>query len=246
MAGKDGKADNSALKPVYPRRATYGRRRGRRLRPGQSSLLGDLLPRLHVTLPTTSRTLDLEALFSRETDSVWLEIGFGAGEHLAWQAARHPEVSMLGAEVYVNGIISLLRHIERDGQTNVRILQGDGRELLDVLPERSLDRIFILFPDPWPKLRHQKRRIVQRPLLDRLAFAMNDNAELRIATDHSDYLIWMLDVVTSHPDFEWLARGPRDWRQRPTDWPASRYELKAQGEGRRLTFLRLRRRPRKG
>ena len=138
MAGKDGKADNSARKPVYPRRATYGRRRGRRLRPGQSSLLGDLLPRLHVTLPTTSRTLHLEALFSRETDSVWLEIGFGAGEHLAWQAARHPEVSMLGAEVYVNGIISLLRHIERDGQTNVRILQGDGRELLDVLPELLL------------------------------------------------------------------------------------------------------------
>ncbi len=116
--------------------------------------------------------------------------------------------------------------------------------MLDTLPENSLARVFILFPDPWPKLRHHKRRIAGRAALDRLAGLMTDGAELRLATDHPDYLPWILERATSHPAFEWLARGPADWRHRPADWPATRYELKAIEEGRTPCYLRFRRRPR--
>ena len=208
------------------------------------TLLETLLPRLQVTLPASGGPLDPVELFGGIRGQVWLEIGFGAGEHLAWQAAQHPEVAILGAEVFVNGIAALLRRIDALQLANVRVFQGDGRDLLDVLPENSLSRVFILFPDPWPKQRHHKRRIVQAALLDRLASVMKDGAELRMATDHADYLRWMLEVATAHPAFRWLASEPGDWRERPADWPASRYELKALGEGLAPTYLRFVRRRR--
>jgi tRNA (guanine-N7-)-methyltransferase len=208
------------------------------------ALLETLLPRLQVTLPASGEQLDLAELFGGAPDQVWLEIGFGAGEHLAWQAARHPEVGILGAEVFINGIAGLVRQIDALELANVRVFQGDGRDLIDALPDNSLSRAFILFPDPWPKVRHHKRRIVQAAVLDRLASVMRDGAELRLATDHADYLCWMLDVATAHPAFRWLASGPKDWRERPEDWPASRYELKALGEGLAPTYLRFVRRRR--
>ncbi len=224
-------------------RSSHGRRRGRPLRANRKALLETLLPRLEVALPPAGGGFDLAALFG-DAEALWLEIGFGAGEHLAWQAARHPDIAFLGAEFFVNGVAGMLREIEAAQLENVRVYQGDGRDLLDVLPENSVARAFLLFPDPWPKLRHHNRRIVQPEVLDRFAAVLRDNAELRMATDHRGYLRWMLQLATAHPAFRWLATGPRDWRQRPADWPATRYERKALGEGRAPAYLRFVRRPR--
>ncbi|MGF1610156.1 MAG: tRNA (guanosine(46)-N7)-methyltransferase TrmB, partial [Kiloniellales bacterium] len=193
--------------------------------------------------PAPPAQLDPAALFPK-ADDLWVEIGFGGGEHLAWQAARHPAVGFLGAEYFVNGVASLLSLVEREDLDNVRIHQGDGRDLLAALPDGVLGRVFILFPDPWRKTRHYKRRIVQRETLDDLARVMRDGAELRLATDHQDYLVWMLEHASAHPDFRWLARGPEDWRRRPDDWPETRYEAKAIDAGRRPAYLRFERRPR--
>jgi len=229
-----------------PARSLHGRRQGRPLRPGRRRLLEALLPRVRVDLPSTGRTLDPAGLFDAKPRAVWLEIGFGSGEHLAWQAARNPEIGMLGAEYFVNGVAALLRQIEDGGLDNVRILQGDARALLDVLPAESLARVFVLFPDPWPKTRHHKRRLIRPATLRRLAAVMADGAELRIATDDPAYQGWILEQATAEPAFAWLAAGPADWRLRPADWPATRYERKAIAAGRRPVYLRFRRRARQG
>ncbi len=171
-------------------------------------------------------------------------MGFGAGEHLAGQATAHPEIGMIGCEVFENGVVKLLAEINRRALGNIRLFIDDARLLIAALPEASVARAFILFPDPWPKLRHHKRRMVSAETLDRLAVILADSAELRLATDDADYLAWMLERATTHPLFEWLARGPGDWRQRPADWPATRYEQKALAAGRTPAFLRFRRRPR--
>ncbi len=225
------------------RRILYGRRRGRPLHRGQQELIDTLLPRLAVTLPQGD-TLDPTALFDPGRREIWLEIGFGGGEHLAAQAAAHRDIGMIGCEVFENGIAKLLGEIARQDLANMRILTDDARLLLAALPPASIARVFILFPDPWPKQRHHKRRIVTGPTLDTLAALMTDGAELRLATDDVDYLGWMLARVPVHPAFAWLAAEPADWRSRPADWPATRYEAKAIAAGRRPYFLRLRRRPR--
>jgi tRNA (guanine-N7-)-methyltransferase len=227
------------------RRGTlHGRRRGRKLRPGLEKLVQELLPRLRVEPPPPGASLDPAALFGRAPADLWLEIGFGAGEHLAWQAERHPEIAFLGAEFFINGIAALLREIRDRNLDNIRVMQGDGRDLLNGLPDDSLGRVFILFADPWRKTRHHKRRIIRRETLDRLARCMKDGAELRLATDHHGYLRWMLQLASDHPEFEWLVQGPRDWRQRPEDWPPSRYEAKALAQGRTPAYLRFARRAR--
>ena len=174
---------------------------------------------------------------------LWLEIGFGGGEHLAHQADCHPAIGFLGCEVFENGIAKLLAEIDRRGLANIRVFSDDARLLLAALPAASVDRVFILFPDPWPKERHKKRRLVSGETLDRLAAIMRGGAELRLATDDPDYLSWMLERVTRHPAFEWLARRPADWRERPADWPSTRYEEKARAAGRTAYFLRVIRRP---
>jgi tRNA (guanine-N7-)-methyltransferase len=226
------------------RQLIFGRRRGRRLRAGQTVRIGKLLPRFELTIPQEGR-LELGVTFGTLQRNVWLEIGFGGGEHLAVQAECHPEVSLIGCEVFEPGIARLLGHIERRHIANIRIFVGDARLMLTALPPSSIDRVFILFPDPWPKLRHEKRRLVSRETLDALAAIMKDGAELRLATDDDNYLCWMLERVTNHPSFEWLARTSRDWRARPTDSQPTRYEEKAHAAGRAPTFLRLRRRFRK-
>ena len=226
------------------RRSLHGRRHGRRLRAGRQALVDRLLPDLGIELPPPGERLDLSAVFGYRPAAVWLEIGFGAGEHLAWQAERHPRVAFIGAEYFVNGIASLLRLIDERGLTNIRLWQGDGRDLIDALPPASITRAFALFSDPWPKARHRKRRLIRRQTLDGLARALTEGADLRVATDHADYLQWILERATAHGDLAWQARGPEDWRRRPADWPATRYELKAIDEGRRpayLSFVRRRR-----
>jgi tRNA (guanine-N7-)-methyltransferase len=201
-----------------------------------------LLPRLAINLPDAGH-LDLRALFGPARTSIWLEIGFGGGEHLAQLAEQHPQTGFIGCEVFENGIVKLLGEIERRQLDNIRIFADDARLIIAALPAASIDRVFILFPDPWPKRRQHKRRIVSRATLDGLAEVMTDNAELRLATDDGGYLSWMLERVTAHPAFEWLARRPADWRDRPLDWPPTRYERKARAASRPPAFLRLRRRP---
>lgn len=241
MSGIDDKSDLNRRVPAKGRRATYGRRRGRPLKPKGKALLATVLPGLEVALPAAGGLLAPDRLFGREPERLWLEIGFGAGEHLAWQASHHPECDFLGAEVFLEGIAALLGRIEQNRLRNIRIHQGDARDLLDALAPASLARVFILFPDPWPKRRHHKRRLLQPEFLDSLATLMADGAELRLATDHAAYLRWMLQRLTCHPAYQWLAQRPGDWRERPDDWPASRYEIKALAEGRRPAFLRFRR-----
>jgi tRNA (guanine-N7-)-methyltransferase len=206
-------------------------------------LIEDLLPQFAVRLPSSGR-LDSKALFGAGRCSTWLEIGFGGGEHLARQAENHPETGLIGCEVFENGIVKLLAQIEQRRLGNIRIFNDDARLLVAALPPASIERVFILFPDPWPKPRHHKRRVVSRETLDRLSEIMTDNGELRLATDDQGYLYWMLERLTDHPAFEWLARRPGDWRERPSDWPPTRYEEKARAAGRSSAFLRARRRPR--
>jgi len=239
--GGDGDGDG--------RSAFYGRRRGRRLRPGRQRLLATLLPALRVPLggPAGAEAGRLEPrrLFAAPVAEVWLEVGFGAGEHLAAQAAAHPGVGLIGCEPYVNGVASLLARVEAAGLDNVRIHPEVAGPLLDALADACIARVFVLFPDPWPKTRHYKRRFVSADNLRALARVMADGAELRLASDDMGYVRWMLERVLADGRFDWLARGPEDWRRRPADWPASRYESKALAEGRRCVYLRFRRRPRR-
>ncbi len=224
------------------KRDLHGRRRGRPLRASLKRLLDERLPELLIALPSEGRLLDPAGLFAEPPGALWLEIGFGGGEHLAWQAAANPEVGILGAEIYVNGVASALRALTRQSSGNVRIHHGDARDLLDCLPPASLSRAFILFPDPWPKARHNRRRIVQPESLDRLAALLLPGAELRLATDDPDYAAWMLAYLDRHDAFHWTARAASDWRERPADWPETRYELKALSAGRAPVFLSWRRR----
>ena len=201
------------------------------------------MPALAIRLPAAP-PLDLAALFGGARAGYWLEIGFGGGEHLAWQAARHPDIGLIGCEPFVNGVVGALGHIAAARLANVRLWPEPALPLLEALPSGSLARVFVLFPDPWPKLRHHKRRLIQRPLLDRLAGLMVDGGELRIATDDPDYRRWILAALLDHPGFAWLARRPADWRERPPDWPETRYERKARAAGRAPVFFRFARRPR--
>jgi tRNA (guanine-N7-)-methyltransferase len=217
---------------------SFGRRRGRKLSLRQEALMRELLPRVSLDLaqPAPDRLGDL---FGETACDVWVEIGFGGGEHLIWQAERSPAVGFIGCEPFIEGIVKVLTAIEARRLNNVRLYAGDARPVLRWLPDDSIGRAFILFPDPWPKKRHRKRRIVSPATLALVARVMRDGAELRIATDIGDYVRTILLAVHSQSNFGWLASSPEDWRVRPADWPATRYEDKAIRQGRRCAYLRL-------
>jgi tRNA (guanine-N7-)-methyltransferase len=234
-------AGGSATDDEDPRRLLfYGRRQGRKLRPGRQRLVDELLPRLRVALPQSGK-LDPFALFPSRPQKLWLEIGFGGGEHLAAQAARHPGIGFLGCEVFVNGIATLLAAIERERLGNVRLWPDDARMLLDALPDASIARVFLLFPDPWPKRRHAARRFIGPDNLERLARIMEAGGELRVASDDPGYVAWTLQHLRRHRDFRWCAARADDWRRPPEDWVPTRYEAKALAEGRKPAYLRFRR-----
>ncbi len=186
----------------------------------------------------------MASLFTPPVMDVWLEIGFGGGEHLAALAAEHRGIGFIGCEPYVNGIANFLVLVERLGLGNVRIFDDDARLILDRLPEASIGRAALLFPDPWPKKRHANRRFICRETLDALARSLRNGAELRIATDQPLLVRWTLAAVIAHPAFRWAPQGPEDWRCRPSDWPSTRYEQKAMACGTRCTYLRVVRRDR--
>jgi tRNA (guanine-N7-)-methyltransferase len=223
----------------------HGRRHGRRLSSHRQRLLAGLLPRLRVPVQPETGMVDPSGLFSRQPSAVWLEIGFGSGEHLAEQARRHPDIGFIGSEVFVNGVAALLHHIERLQLTNVRIFDDDARLLLTVLPEASITRMFLLFPDPWPKARHAKRRFVGPTNLANLARLLADGGELCIATDDAAYARWTLQHLVGQTEFLWPVRSARDWRNPPGDWIETRYQRKATAAGRHPIFLRFERQPRR-
>jgi tRNA (guanine-N7-)-methyltransferase len=236
------------LAPAEGTERLYGRRRGHRLRKGQEALVAGLLPALRVALPLAGGVLDPRALFPRPVREVWLEIGFGAGEHLEAQARARPDVGLIGCEPFLNGVASLLARVAADAaflaQGNLRLLDGDVRPLLDRLATGSLARVVALFPDPWPKKRHHKRRLVGPANLERFARVLADGGELRFASDDMGYVRWALAHLAGHPAFAWTARRPGDWRERPADGVETRYEAKARRQGRRPVHLSFRRRPR--
>ncbi len=224
---------------------SFGRRRGRKASDRQRTLMETLLPRVAVDPARIAAAPEqgLAALFPTLPRELWLEIGFGGGEHLVWQARANPDVGIVGAEPFEDGVVKVLDQIDAGNLTNIRVLADDVRPLLRALPEASIGRAFILFPDPWPKRRHVKRRLVSPHLLGLLARVMKPGAELRIGTDIGDYARTMLMAFQSEPRFEWQAVSPADWRIRPDDWPQTRYEAKAEREGRRRYYLRFRRMP---
>ena len=203
---------------------SFGRLKGRPIKPRQAALLESLLP--HLELPAGA--LDLQALFSGAL--LVMEIGFGAGEHLVAQASARPDAGFIGVEPFLNGVASCLRHIEAAGVSNVRLRQGDAREVLAQLPAAALDQVFILFPDPWPKARHWKRRLIQPGFIAELARALKPGGEVRFATDWAPYAEWTLALFLQSPSFRWLAERAGDWRQ---PWPGhqpTRYEQKKLGD----------------
>jgi tRNA (guanine-N7-)-methyltransferase len=218
------------------RRKLYGRRKGPKLSAHQETLRASLLPTLALSLRDGAEP---RSYFETSVDDVWLEIGFGAGEHLLWQAEHHPDVGLIGAEPYVSGIAKLLSKIAPTRTRNIRIHEGDARDVIGALPDASLGRVFILFPDPWPKTRHHKRRFVQSETLDALARVMRPGSELRFASDDPGYFSWSLERLCAHQGFSWTASRVGDWGARPADWPETRYEAKAlHGPPRYLRFVR--------
>jgi tRNA (guanine-N7-)-methyltransferase len=223
------------------RRILYGRRVGHRLKAGRKAALAELLPRLTVPLDPGA-ALDLGGLFPRSMRAVWLEIGFGDGVHLVELASRHADIGFIGCEPFINGVSAFLRSAQERELDNVRVHADDARALLDALPDAVLDRVYLLFPDPWPKRRHHRRRFISAATLDVLARVMRPGAELWIASDHMECSRWMLWHALSHPAFEWLAETATDWRARPAGEPVSRYEEKAIAAGRTCLHFRFRRR----
>jgi tRNA (guanine-N7-)-methyltransferase len=204
----------------------YGRRAGHKLREGQAALVEALLP----TLAVPDGPVDAMRLFG-DTDGpgrpLELEIGFGGGEHLAAQAAMRPGNGLIGCEPFLNGVVSALMHIQEGGLDNVRLHMGDAIDVLSRLPDASLDRVYLLHPDPWPKARHAKRRFMNKGPVDLIAAKLKPGGEFRFGTDHPVYVRHAMMIMNGRADFAWQISSAADFRNRPADWPETRYERKA-------------------
>ncbi len=217
----------------------YGRRKGKKLRPRQAGLLETLLPQL--ALDPSRPIADATTLFARKPEAIWLEIGFGGGEHLAAEAKANPGCGFIGCEYFENGVAKVLALIEAQELDNIRLFCGDASTMIDALPEAALQGAYLLYPDPWPKRRQHKRRFLSDAMLGRLARVMQPGAELRFATDIADNAGWTLARVLRSPDFVWKAETAADWLQAWPGWMSTRYEAKALVQGRKpvyLTFVR--------
>jgi tRNA (guanine-N7-)-methyltransferase len=220
--------------------AFFGRRKGHPLRPHQAALMQTLLPRLALGLATKAPA-DLAVLFPHPIDEARLEIGFGGGEHLAAQARAHPEVGFIGCEPFVDGMAKMLAAVEEQQLQNIRLHFGDAVELLDWLPDAALARIDILYPDPWPKRRHWKRRLLQDATIATLGRALRAGGAVHFATDWPDYAAWTLERFLRAPAFIWTAERAADWREPWPGYVTTRYEAKAKREGRIPNYFVFRR-----
>lgn len=207
---------------------TFGRRGGRPLSARQHSLVETLLPKIRVPVTDAGAT-DPQALFE-DAREIWLEIGFGGGEHVSGQAERHSGVGILASEVFIEGVAKLLGQIDDADLNNVRVWEEDAREMVTGLKAGSIDRAFILFPDPWHKVRHHKRRLIQPDFLDDLARVMKTGGRVRFATDVRSYADEALEKFLAHPAFEWTAKCADDWRNAPQDHIQTRYQTKNLGD----------------
>ena len=215
-------------------RRLYGRRQGHKLRIGQAALVEETLASLSIA---EAGPLDAQALFGDERP-LELEIGFGAGEHLVGQAAMRPDTGFIGCEPFLNGVVGALGHIRDGGLSNVRLHMGDALEVVERLPDASLSRVYLLHPDPWPKARHAKRRMINHGPLDAIAAKLKPGAEFRLGTDDPTYCRWAMMIMNQRRDFEWTARKPGDFLTRPDDWPETRYERKARRQGHEVWYFR--------
>ncbi|BAT58043.1 tRNA (guanine-N(7)-)-methyltransferase [Variibacter gotjawalensis] len=230
---------NEKPREIY-RGAFFGRRVGKALRSHHTSLLETLLPRVAVDLAAAAPS-DLASLFAKPVREVGLEIGFGGAEHLLAQAAQNPDVGYIGAEGFINGVAKALSGIETTQTQNIRLYHGDATTLLPWLPAASLRRVDLLYPDPWPKKRHHKRRFVNAKHLGEIARVLAPGGVFHFASDIDDYVAWTLERVAQQPAFSWTAEKADDWR---LPWPGyvqTRYEAKAHREGRKSCYLRFRR-----
>jgi tRNA (guanine-N7-)-methyltransferase len=229
-----------ASRPGNPAEAFFGRRRGKALRHGQAAALSRLMPRLNVRIDVPPPD-PLTRLFDAPVTEVRIEIGFGGGEHLLHRVREESGAGFIGVEPFVNGMAKLLAAIVDPPPGNLRVFDDDATLLLDWLPAGSIAGIDLLFPDPWPKRRHWKRRFVSDSGLDRLARVMRQGALFRFASDIDGYVNWTLLHCRRHPAFEWMAESAADWREPFPGWPGTRYEAKAMREGRRPAYLTFRR-----
>lgn len=228
-----------------PWRNFYGRRKGKGLRPSQEKYLDEDLAALSPgpvgwEENPDRQALDLASVFP-DASEYWLEIGFGGGEHLVHQASNYPNVGIIGCEPYINGVAMLLGKVREAQVSNLRIHPGDARDMFDVIPDGTLSRVFLLYPDPWPKKRHHRRRFVTPEHLEPLARKMKSGAILRVATDIEDYVRQTLEQVAFKGDFEWLTERSTDWKVPWGDWISTRYEQKALRERRVPHYLTFRR-----
>ena len=230
----------TAHKPGDPTtlKRLYGRAKGRTLRQAQQELVDTLLPQVSVPAagPITS-----ESLFGRSAP-LHFEIGIGAGEHLAYRADMLPDHGFIGCEPFLNGMVGALGHVRDRALANVRLHLGDALEVLERVPDGALSFVYLLHPDPWPKARHAKRRMMNDGPLDLIAAKLKPGGELRFGTDHTVYLRHALMVMRRHTgQFEWLVEGPASWQQRPGGWGETRYEAKARKQGHEVWYFRYRR-----
>ena len=214
-------------------RRLYGRSQGHKLRQGQAALVETMLPT--VAVPGDG-PLDAAALFGTDRP-LQFEIGFGGGEHLAAQATADPATGFIGCEPFLNGVVAALMHIRDDGLTNVRLHMGDALSVLDRLPDASLKRVFLLHPDPWPKVRHAKRRMINDGPLDLIAAKLKPGGAFRLGTDDPTYCAHAMMVMNRRPDFAWQADAAHDFLTRPADWPETRYERKARAKGHEVWYF---------
>lgn len=219
--------------------AFFGRRHGKALRSAQQLKIEQLLPVFKIDLERPQS--DLAVLFDRPVSQVFLEIGFGGGEHLLAEVQRFPHVGFIGVEPFVNGMAKLLSALQEDRPANLRLYDDDATRLLDWLPVASVSRIDLLYPDPWPKKKHWKRRFVNPVNLDRFARVLQTGGQFRFGSDIDHYVNWTLLECRRHAAFEWLADSAADWTSAYDGWQGTRYEAKALREGRRPAYLTFRR-----
>jgi tRNA (guanine-N7-)-methyltransferase len=219
-------------------RRLWGRRQSFKLRPRQTQLFATLLPRIRIDLPDAPpASIDPCTFFADEPADVSLEIGFGGGEHLTQWAKHHPNEGFLGGEPFINGMAKMLAHIDDEKIANIRLFAGDARRLVEALADQSIARVFLLFPDPWPKKRHHKRRYVQDETLAQISRILKDGGRLRMASDIAGYIEWTLAHLASRPELERVPASLAEPSARPADWPPTRYEQKAIREGRTPVYL---------
>ena len=236
----DLKSENS-FDEKYRKGNLFGRRKGKPLKGIQAELMQTFLPKLQINLDGQEQILP-ENLFQQHHHEIWLEIGFGSGEHLISLLKNNYNIGMIGCEPFISGMAKVVKAVKIEGLSDqIRLFDGDARILLEKLTANSISRVYLLYPDPWPKKRHWKRRFISQPNLELLAHVMKSGAELRFASDIDSYINWTLELVLKHKAFQWTGETVNDWKQPWNEWLSTRYEKKAIREGRIPTYLTFQR-----